>query len=472
MTVKTTIAFILASAVLTACNNNAAPPPDQASSAAPAADDSAPATAATDQTAYTSPAPQPVVSVYQDPPVEQPAPVAIASAPPPMLVEPPPPQPQADYIWTGGYWGWYGRWVWIHGLWAPPPRPHYHWIQPYYDHRGGQVVFVGSFWAAPNVSFHAPGLNISLSLSPPLPGYQPGPPPMGPEGVFVPPPPGSVFGIIVPAPIGTSPAVMMGAPPAIAVGMRVNNVVNNNTTTNITNTTTNTTINNTTINNTTINNVTISAPANATATHQAVNVTVPAQAHLAAALPPVVRVAAPMPATKTPIAAYVPGHPVELPAPQTVRAEVPSELVHTRAEAREAPPGGSMKALPGSPAMSSAEARKEQQAAAAKDAAKKKADADEARQQAAQAASERTHAAQADADTKRAQAKEARQKTAESAAEKRKAADTEAAKKKADETRQKPAETAAEKKKAADAAAAKKKAAAEEAEKRKEAESH
>jgi len=62
-------------------------------------------------------------------------------------VEPPPPEPGPQYAWTGGYWSWYGRWVWIHGRWLPPPQPGYHWIPPYYDHRGDHVVFVGGFWA-------------------------------------------------------------------------------------------------------------------------------------------------------------------------------------------------------------------------------------------------------------------------------------------------------------------------------------
>ena len=42
-----------------------------------------------------------VVSVYVDPPLVQPEPIAVQWAPPPMLVEVPPPQPYAEAIWTG-----------------------------------------------------------------------------------------------------------------------------------------------------------------------------------------------------------------------------------------------------------------------------------------------------------------------------------------------------------------------------------
>ncbi len=226
-------------------------------------------------------------------------------------------------------------------LGAPAPARTIDGRNPYYDHRGGHVVFVTGFWAAPNVSFVAPALGLSLTLAVPLPGVIPGPPPMGPEGVFVPPPPGSVFGIIVPAPIGTPPAVVTGAPPVVNVGMRINTVVNNNTT-NITNTT----VNNTVINNTTINNITIVAPAGATANHQAVSLSVPAQAHLAAAMRPVVQVPAPKPASAKPIPAYVPGHPVSLPPPQVVHAVVPPELAHPQ-PAREAPAVAERPAVPG-----------------------------------------------------------------------------------------------------------------------------
>ena len=109
----------------------------------------------------------PVVSVYVDPPIEQPEPIAVQWAPPPMLVEVPPPQPYPDAVWTGGYWAWEGRWYWAAGRWSPPPRPHYVWVQPYYEHRADVVVFVPGFWCAPERHFvpPAPGLRISVAFA-------------------------------------------------------------------------------------------------------------------------------------------------------------------------------------------------------------------------------------------------------------------------------------------------------------------
>ena len=336
-TVTLTLAAAVA-AVLAGCNNsvNVGPPQaqnDQAASSAPAettaetTQGTAP-TPGVEDTAYTPPAQQ-AVSVEEDPPLQEPAPIETASAPPPMLVDPPPPAPGPDYTWTGGYWAWQGQWVWVHGHWSRPPRPGYRWFNPYYDHRGEHVVFVDGFWGAPGVTFRVPGLGLSLTLEPPQPGVEPGPPPVGPDGVFVPPPPGSMPGIVVPAFLGCPPQVVTGSPPVVGPGMRVTNVSNT--------TITNTTVNNTTVNNTTIENVRIEAPPSAVATRQAVQLSVPARPAAAAALPPVVRVEAPPPAVAHPLPAYVPGRKVELPRPVALHAQVPPRLAHP-AVAREAAP--------------------------------------------------------------------------------------------------------------------------------------
>src|ERR1035438_4432329 len=92
------------------------------------------------------PPPQSVVSVYIDAPIGQPDPIGCPWAPPPMLVEMPPPPPFEDAIWTGGYWVWQDTWVWSHGRWSAPPRPHYRWHQPYYEHRDDMVVFITGHW--------------------------------------------------------------------------------------------------------------------------------------------------------------------------------------------------------------------------------------------------------------------------------------------------------------------------------------
>lgn len=77
------------------------------------------------QPAHVAVAAPPVVSVYVDPPLYQPPPIAVAWAPPPMLVEVPPPPPFAGAVWTGGYWTWQGNWVWAAGRWSAPPQPGY-----------------------------------------------------------------------------------------------------------------------------------------------------------------------------------------------------------------------------------------------------------------------------------------------------------------------------------------------------------
>ena len=256
----------------------------------------------------------PVVSVYVDPPLEQPAPIAVQWAPPPMLVEVPPPQPYPDAIWTGGYWAWEGRWFWSAGRWAPPPRPNFVWVQPYYEHRADVVVFVPGFWCAPERHFVPPAPGLSISIAVAAPGVRFGRPPMGPQGIFVPPPPGSRAGIIVPAPMGTPPAVVVSAPAVVNVGMRVRgnvDVNSHNTTNNVTNITN-------------VTNVTIEAPAGATANGQAFQNSVPARAHLAAGLTPAGRPTAPQPTSAQAIPTYQSGRqPMALPAAQPIRAAGP-----------------------------------------------------------------------------------------------------------------------------------------------------
>lgn len=276
---------------------------------------------------YQYPAPQPVVSIYVDPPLFQPPPIRVTWAPPPMLVDAPPPMPYPGAVWTGGYWVWEGNWVWAYGRWSSPPRPGYGWVNPYYENRGGAVIFVNGFWAAPGVSFVAPSLSVNIAFGEVAVGVAAGPRPMGPDGVFVPAPPGSRLGLIVPAPIGTSPSVVTSAPPIIRGGMHINinNNVTNNNVTNMRNVT----------NVTNITNVTIVAPASATANGQVVNTSVPAQAHLAAAMPPVIKAVAPVPTSVKPVPAYTPGRPLaRLPPAQVVHAEVSSALMHTENQPR------------------------------------------------------------------------------------------------------------------------------------------
>jgi hypothetical protein len=246
--------------------------------------------------------PQEVVSAYVDPPLAEPAPVEVAWAPPPMLVEEVPPQPGPDYVWTGGYWGWQGRWIWCAGRWSEPPRPHYRWQEPYYEHRGDRVVFVPAYWSPPDRPFVAPAVGVTIAVAIVATGlHHHGHPPEGPQGVFVPPPPGSRPGIIVPAPVGTPPAVVLGAPPLIHAGMRVEGRGGRGG------------------RGEPLREVAIVAPQGATADGRPFQATVAAQPHPAPGLKPVVAVMAPKPTSDAAIPAYRPGaKPVALPPPQPV----------------------------------------------------------------------------------------------------------------------------------------------------------
>jgi hypothetical protein len=242
-------------------------------------------------------APAPVVSVYVDPPVGQPEPIGVPWAPPPMLIEDPGPPPFYGAYWTGGYWVWEGQWVWAHGRWLGAPQPGYLWTHPYYENRDGIVVFIPGYWRAPNVLFVAPAVGVAVVMVAARPGIVPGPRCEGPNGVFVPPPPGSRQGVIVAAPIGTSPAVVVGAPPVRQPGMRVQPGENGN--------------------------FRVEAPPGATFTGRSFSGVAPGQAHLAMAQTPVVRVAAPPPASNAAIHSFSPREGLStLPPPRPVERPV------------------------------------------------------------------------------------------------------------------------------------------------------
>src|SRR5215472_16185079 len=135
---------------------------------------------------YVPPPPPPVVSVYVDPPISQPPPIAVGWAPPAMLVESPPPPPFPEAVWVGGYWVWQGNWVWAHGHWMGPPRPNYGWVHPYYENRDGVVIFIAGHWAAPGAVFVPPPPSLHLTVEVAAAGVIAGPPPSGPNGVFIP----------------------------------------------------------------------------------------------------------------------------------------------------------------------------------------------------------------------------------------------------------------------------------------------
>ena len=258
-------------------------------------------------------APAVAVSVNVDPPVVEPAPIAVGWAPPPLLVEVPPPTPFGGAVWVGGYWVWQGNWVWAHGHWMAPPRADYVWVHPYYEHRGDTVIFIDGHWSGRGVAFVPPPPGLRLEVERPAYGVVPGPRPIGPDGCFVPAPPGSRAGIIVPAPIGTAPAVVTSAPAVIAPGMRITN--NATTVNNVTNVTNVTRVTN-------VTNVTIVAPPGATKNGRAFNTMVPAAPHLAAGRPALVQARAPEPVITRPLPVYTPGsRPPQLPQPPPVHAQ-------------------------------------------------------------------------------------------------------------------------------------------------------
>ncbi len=276
-----------------------------------------------------------VISIFVDAPLEEPEPVAIGWAPPPMLVEELPPPPEPDAVWTGGYWTWQGDWVWCAGRWMVPPRPQYVWVQPYYEHRDDRVIFLPGYWSRPDVEFVAPSYDRPIAWAYVGVNVVVGPPPMGPAGIFIPPPPGSRPGIIIPAPVGTPPAVVVSAPPVMNVGMSVHGNININSHNTVINDNRVTNYNVTNVRN--VTNVVIQAPAGAMANGRAFEATVPHQAHLAAAQKPVVSVRAPIPASRTPVQAYVSGRSVAvLPAPQHVQGlpTVPSHPVAVLSQAQ------------------------------------------------------------------------------------------------------------------------------------------
>lgn len=305
------LAVLLSGCVIQVPAPTAAPPPPETQNYSPPVEQ-APADAPPTQDDVADPA----VAVYVEPPLSQPAPIAVAWAPPPMLVEAPPPAPFPAAVWVGGYWVWQGDWVWAHGHWVAPPGADYGWVHPYYEHRGDEVIFIDGHWSRHGVAFVPPPPGLRLVAERPAFGVRPGPRPVGPDGCFVPAPPGSRAGIIIPAPVGTAPAVVTSAPAVVNVGMRITNNVTN--TTNVTNTNNVTNVTRVT-NVTNVTNVTIVAPPAATATGRAFNAAVPAAPHLAASRPSLVQARAPEPVNAHPLPAYVPGsRPPVLPRPQPV----------------------------------------------------------------------------------------------------------------------------------------------------------
>jgi len=73
------------------------------------------------------------------------------------LGDPPPPprhevvverdRPSPDHVWVAGYWGGSpGHYAWTGGHWERPPHHGATWVEPRWDVRGSQRVFVKGYW--------------------------------------------------------------------------------------------------------------------------------------------------------------------------------------------------------------------------------------------------------------------------------------------------------------------------------------
>jgi hypothetical protein len=88
--------------------------------------------------------PQPVI-VYQEPPEQ----VFVVRRPPPTIVvnEVRPRSPGHGHVYIAGRWAVAGgRWVWINGHWARPPRARAVWVPARWEPRGESYHFSAGFW--------------------------------------------------------------------------------------------------------------------------------------------------------------------------------------------------------------------------------------------------------------------------------------------------------------------------------------
>ncbi len=72
--------------------------------------------------------------------------VVVTAAPPPPIVETRVVAPGPGFVWVSGCWDWRGRWMWVGGHWARPPRHVMVWAAPRYEVHGGHHVYVRGGW--------------------------------------------------------------------------------------------------------------------------------------------------------------------------------------------------------------------------------------------------------------------------------------------------------------------------------------
>ncbi len=88
----------------------------------------------------------PPPGAMQQPQVVEQQPIIVQSAPPAPIVEAVPVSPGVEFVWTPGYWGWNGRWVWMSGRWAHPPRGHSVWVRGGWNRHGGGYRWEPGRW--------------------------------------------------------------------------------------------------------------------------------------------------------------------------------------------------------------------------------------------------------------------------------------------------------------------------------------
>jgi hypothetical protein len=88
--------------------------------------------------------------------------LAVGEAPPalPAYQEQPPP-PEANSMWTPGYWGWgpYG-YYWVPGTWVPAPAVGLYWTPGYWGFAGAGYLWYPGYWG-PSVGFYG-GINYGF----------------------------------------------------------------------------------------------------------------------------------------------------------------------------------------------------------------------------------------------------------------------------------------------------------------------
>jgi len=77
----------------------------------------------------------------------QAADIVVRVAPPRGVVEHREARPSKNHVWIPGYHRWDGNaYLWEHGRWEVPPKPHAKWVAPRWNHRKDGYVFSEGRW--------------------------------------------------------------------------------------------------------------------------------------------------------------------------------------------------------------------------------------------------------------------------------------------------------------------------------------